>query len=415
LPINTILYHGSSYIDSLDTIFDKSIYDKLWTSFDKDQAKYHVFEDKCERYFEKNQFPYLYPHLYQFKTKKTFNLWILKIINNDHWIEIMDNNCIKKENLINYLNNLNNDIINKYIEDNNIKNIKFLKENNKHILEIIKLYNESINQENENDKINGYICHNDQCEIAFIKNDNFISYFYEIKLSFLEKIQTILNNKLIDQSLHLEKQEVEQKKIQLIMEVNEIIKNINEIVSNVNKIFKNYKIKYLGNWIVPNMYSKKNIMNKSIDIIKNDINDIKINQNIKEIWEKIKNNNNNNQEMIKEDNKNIENYIENYTKIMKEIAGKISECSSLINEPKNSIINLFKYYTKQKQIGNRMLCFELIKTLCNYIHINNYVIYSENKMQVDQRFTCIYTKEIDYEKGRDFNFYTEQLEQLEQL
>jgi hypothetical protein len=178
LNVNTILYHGTLYID--DNIFDISYSNKIWTSYNEQQSQYHMFDNKCSRYGINKK--YQYPIVYKLTTLTKLNLWVLNIKYgpNKHYI-YYNNKYIDINEYLNLIfKNVNKDLL-----DNNEKqlletkiNINFTGESNKYILDFIILYNKIYNK-----NINGYICYNDQKEIALIKNYNFKDLF-NIKISF---------------------------------------------------------------------------------------------------------------------------------------------------------------------------------------------------------------------------------------
>jgi len=164
---------SKSLFHSTVSAFDLSKVKYFWTSFDYNQSGLHIFDSKCERYFTNDRYREvnLWPIMFEFNSNK--NLILLDLFlnksSNQYCVKTKIDGIDNNIDLFEYFKDTLNINLNELFEgkrttfDNtNCKN-KYNKECNIKILIALDKFNETSDM-----KYDGYICENDQKEIALI-------------------------------------------------------------------------------------------------------------------------------------------------------------------------------------------------------------------------------------------------------
>ena len=177
------LYHGSVLEYDLDVIT------YFWTSYNYKQSGLHIFDSKCARYknnTERYNSTNLWPFIDEYKAIKPLKLLKLKFNDNDKYqiYDDIQNDTHKYIDIDIFIlkYNINIELINREfisINNNKYNNCQndFSKECNKKILIMIERINENFSK-----NYDGYICEDDENEIAIINPSRKIQKITQYKL-----------------------------------------------------------------------------------------------------------------------------------------------------------------------------------------------------------------------------------------
>ncbi len=175
LKSNTNLYHSNMNMD-----FSLKNKEFLWTSYDINQSKYHLYDSFCARYKSQRD-NILWPCLYTLVNNRPIYLLIVKLNHDKIHIMYFDDNYIT---IVDFLRLLNiNEML---IDDNELCNNSFIRDCNYKLLKLINFINEKYNT-----NIDGYICDNDQNEIALLKPYDFLIITERMRLKNIRHIKHI--------------------------------------------------------------------------------------------------------------------------------------------------------------------------------------------------------------------------------